>query len=429
VPSARSSHLPSVLAPFRVASFRFQWPSDLLTSWAFEMETLILGWYVLVETKSVLLLTVFGALQFVGTLLSPMIGMLGDRLGHRNVYCMMRATYMTLAAILTAIAFAGLVTPLVVLVIAALCGLVRPSDLAVRQTLVAETMPADRLLGAMGIARTTSDLARIGGALAGAGLFAALGMAQAYVCVTVCYGLSLLLTFGIQTESDRIRRLKPQVSTNAHPVAKPASPLRQTGEGLVYVWRQPHMLAGMWIAFLVNLTAFPLSGGLLPYVAREVYQMNQTGLGMLVASFASGALVGSVTLTFIGRSIQPARCMIIFAAIWYAMLLVFAQMRIAPAGSACLVVAGFAQSMSMVPLATMLLRTAAPEFRGRVMGVRMLAIYSLPIGLLVAGTLIERIGFHVTATLYATIGLLFTALIALKWRTAVWNVQSIGNAR
>ena len=33
---------------------RFQWPADLLMSWAFEMETLILGWYVLVETGSVL---------------------------------------------------------------------------------------------------------------------------------------------------------------------------------------------------------------------------------------------------------------------------------------------------------------------------------------------------------------------------------------
>ncbi len=49
----------SALAPFRVRNYRFQWPADLLTSWAFEMETLILGWYVLVETGSVLLLTLF----------------------------------------------------------------------------------------------------------------------------------------------------------------------------------------------------------------------------------------------------------------------------------------------------------------------------------------------------------------------------------
>src|ERR1044072_2995027 len=55
----------SMLAPFRVRSFRFQWPADLLASWAFEMETIILGWYVLVETKSVVLLTLFGASQYL----------------------------------------------------------------------------------------------------------------------------------------------------------------------------------------------------------------------------------------------------------------------------------------------------------------------------------------------------------------------------
>src|SRR3978361_735325 len=44
---------PSALAPFRIRNYRFQWPADLLTSWAFEMETLILGWSVLVEDGAV----------------------------------------------------------------------------------------------------------------------------------------------------------------------------------------------------------------------------------------------------------------------------------------------------------------------------------------------------------------------------------------
>ena len=65
----------SALAPFRVRAFRFQWPADLATSWAFEMETLILGWYVLVETGSVLLLTLFASLTYIGTLIAPMFGM------------------------------------------------------------------------------------------------------------------------------------------------------------------------------------------------------------------------------------------------------------------------------------------------------------------------------------------------------------------
>lgn len=118
---------------------------------------------------------------------------------------------------------------------------------------------------------------------------------------------------------------------------------------------------------------------------------------------------------------------ILSAFAWYALLLAFAQMRDALTGCAFLVVAGFAQSLSMVPLAVMLLRTSDKQFRGRVMGVRMLAIYSLPIGLLVAGALIERIGFHATATLYALAGLVLTAAILVKWRTSLWSLQGIAN--
>ena len=51
-----------MLAPFRVRGFRFQWAGDLAMSWAVEMEVLILGWYVLIESGSVSLLAVFGAL-------------------------------------------------------------------------------------------------------------------------------------------------------------------------------------------------------------------------------------------------------------------------------------------------------------------------------------------------------------------------------
>ena len=78
------------LAPFRIRSFRFQWPADLLASWAFEMEGVILGWFVLVSTGSVLALAVFGSLQFLGTLISPLFGMAGDRIGNRNLICLMR---------------------------------------------------------------------------------------------------------------------------------------------------------------------------------------------------------------------------------------------------------------------------------------------------------------------------------------------------
>src|SRR5688572_5654691 len=167
------------LAPFGVRSFRFQWPADLTTSWAFEMETLILGWYVLVETGSVLLLAIFASLQYTGTLVAPFFGVVADRVGRGNVLAAMRAVYAVLATALMVFALTGALTPVHVFVIAALMGLVRPSDMGMRNALVGDTMPPAHLMGAMGIQRTTSDSARIAGALTGAGLVASLGIGPA----------------------------------------------------------------------------------------------------------------------------------------------------------------------------------------------------------------------------------------------------------
>ena len=126
---------------------------------------------------------------------------------------------------------------------------------------------------------------------------------------------------------------------------------------------------------------------------------------------------------------MPGRMMLVFAGVWYSMLVVFAQMRVPAAAVVMLMLAGFAQSFCMVLLMVLLLRNTDEKLRGRVMGVRMLAIYSLPLGLLASGVLIERVGYHTTATLYAVAGLLFTGLIALKWRADLWRADMPANAR
>lgn len=406
----------SLLAPFQIRSFRFQYPADMLTSWGTEMETLILGWYILSETGSVLLLTLFGSLQYFGTLAAPVFGMAGDRLGHRAILCAMRASYALLALLLMALAFTGILRPLHVFIIATIGGLVRPSDLAMRGALVAETMPTHTFVSAMGASRTTSDSARTVGSLVGASLFAILGLGPAYAAITGFYVLGFLLTLGVGTV-----RPATHVSTRN-------SLWRDLREGLTYLWDTPSSLAGLCLAFLVNLTAFPMTSGLLPYVARDVYQMDQTGLGYLIASFAFGALLGSILISIIGRAIRPARMMVVFAIAWYAMLLVFVRMRDPTSGSLTLMCAGLAQSLSLVPMSALLLHGAG-AYRGRVMGMRMLAIYGLPIGLLGAGALIDRIGFVPTATLYCGVGIGLTLLIALHWRAALWPLHAPANAR
>jgi hypothetical protein len=139
---------------------------------------------------------------------------------------------------------------------------------------------------------------------------------------------------------------------------------------------------------------------------------------------AFGAFVGSILMTRSGIKTELARIMIVAAVIWHVLVLVFAQMTSLRAGIGMLMLCGFTQSLTMVCHTVILLSTSSQRYRGRIMGVRMLAIYSLPVGLLVAGGLISLIGFRLTASIYAVLGLAFTVLIAVKWRAALWQART-----
>ncbi|MBG05894.1 MAG: arabinose ABC transporter permease [Rhodospirillaceae bacterium] len=393
------------LAPFRVRSFRFQWPADLLTSWAFEMEMLVLGWYVLVTTDSVILLTAFGALGFIGTLVAPIFGMLGDRLGRRTMICFMRAYYGCLAVVTMVLGMTDNLTPYFVLALSLMAGLVRMSDLVMRNSLLGDTMPPAHLVRGIGLARTTQDTARIFGALAGAGLFAAFGIGNTYIVVTVFYVLSFLLSLGVAQSPTK---------------QDGASRWRELKEGFSYIWNTPRLLALMWLAFLINFAAFPFTLSLLPFSAKEIYKVAEGGLGMLVAAYASGAFVGSILMAVTGGARKPATFMISFAMTWFALLAVFAVITKLEVGLALLFVIGVVQSFTMLSMSSLIIGTAAAELRARVLGVRMLAVYGLAMGLPLAGVLIDAVGYAGTAWIFVAIAIAATAAIGLKWRRALW---------
>lgn len=427
----------AALTPFRLRPFRFQWTADLCTAWALEMETLILGWYVLVETGSVTLLTVFASLQFIGTLVSPMLGALGDRLGLRNVLAAMRLSYALFSAVILGFAIAGTLDATVVIVVAALCGLVRPTDIGMRSALVGATVPPTLLVSAMGISRTTMDSAKVGGALAGAGFMAAFGMVPAYITILVIYAFGVALTLCVDGGHPP-RHAAPEAGSAASgraavglAVAAPPrpTPLRDLREGLAYVWKSPRLLAAMTLAALVNLTAFPFTGGLMPYIARDVFHLDQTGLGFFVASFAAGALIGSVLISVFGPRVRAGWLMLGATLGWYLCLVGFVLSSTVPMAVTMLVAAGIAQSLSMLSLAILLLRTSEARFRGRIMGVRMLAIYPLPIGLLIAGALIPLAGYALAALGMIAAGVALLAVLAWGWRSDLLPRGALVNQR
>ena len=399
-------------SPFAVRSFRFQWPADLATSWAFEMEALILGWYILSTTGSVQQLVTVAALAWLGSIFSPFFGVAGDRLGHRTLLCITRGIYALLAAVLAALTLSNSLQQWHVFAIAAIAGLVRPSDMVMRHALVAQTMQSGMLLGALGFSRTTSDTARVAGAFTGAGGVALIGMGPAYVLVTAMYVAAFLLSLGVAG--------KPPVESRAHPLAD----LKQ---GFGYVWHKPDLLGAFTLAFLVNLLGYPVVFGLLPYVAKEVFVIGQAGLGWLAAAFWSGGLAGSLLVGAGHFRLRAARAMLWNGALWFLALLAFGQTTTLALGLALLFVTGFVQSFCLTPLAAVMLRSSEESMRGRVMGVRMLAIWGLPLGLLASGPCIAQLGYAATTLLYAGVGLAATIAIGYRWRSALWHRAAEAN--
>ena len=373
-----------------------------MTNWGSEMETLILGWYILVATDSPFLVGLLGALRFSGTLTAPIVGVIADRMSRKIILLVLRAGAGLSAVALLMLAAFGVIEPWHVFVIAAIGGFFRPADNVIRQSLIADTVPRDMLMNASGLARTTQDTARIVGALLGAALLSQLGLGWAYLGVTIFYAASVLLGLGISS-------IKPDVAI------KHVNPVTDLKDGVRYMMKSPVIQPIMFLAFLVNLTAFPLTNGLLPVVARDVYGSDENGLARMVAVFAVGALAGSLAMAALVKSRRPERFMMFAMVTWYVLLILFAGTNSNSVGLPLLALIGASISFSMISMSVVLMTFTSFEMRGRVMGVRMLAVYGLPVGLVVGGWLIERYGVQAAITGYAVGGLISAALAVVKW--------------
>ena len=366
------------------------------------METLILAWFVLVETDSAFLVAALSSLHFGGTLLSPFFGVVADRISRRAMIIAMRCGYAALSVALCAIALIGDVQPWQLFVIAGLSGLIRPSDIVLRNAIIGDTVPETQLRNALGLSRTTMDSARMFGAFAGASLFASLGLGIAYGVVAGFYAAAVLCSFGIDRGSN-VRTL----GTN---------PFQELIAGIRYMRDSSAIVGIMVLAFLVNFAAFPISHGLLPILARNSFGSDELGLARLVASFAVGALCGSLLIAALQRATRPGRTMMFFVLLWFVLLFGLGFAQTESQAIVLLVFVGCAQSLGMTSMSVLLLSLVEAEFRGRLLGVRILAVYGLPIGLLLLGALTEWGSVRWTIWIFAGSGFCFTVLIMLRWR-------------
>ena len=106
--------------------------------------------------------------------------------------------------------------------------------------------------------------------------------------------------------------------------------------------------------------------------------------------------------------------------LWHVSMLTFAAMGWGLAALATMVVWGMTQSLAMISMSSTLLHTSPVAYRGRVMGMRSLAVYGLPIGLIISGVIAEWLGIRTALAINSVVGLGGTFLTGLVWR-GLWS--------
>ena len=392
---------------FQQRNYRLLWFSDGITSSAEQMEFLVLAWFVLLETESPFLVGLYGSLRFTGTLFAPLYGIVVDRYDRLKLLRTARIIFTVIAAIIAALSFLDQIHIWHIFVLTGVAGMVRAFDNVTRQTLLADMVPRHNLGNAIALTRTGRDATQIVSPIIGGFLLDSFGLGWTYVVI-----IALLLGGTGLTVP-----VKPPPRT---PTARGASIFTTLADSFRYALRHQVILALLLLAFLVNLTGFPLNQGLLPVFAYDVLLTDSTGLGWLLGAYSAGAFVGSIVIAGIGNMERAGRLMTLGAVAWHAGIAALAGSKWFGASLGMLAFAGITQSFTMVTMSILLLGSTPTNIRGRMMGLRSLAVYGLPIGLLASGAIADTLGITVALVTNGVIGVAITALIAIALRS-IWR--------
>jgi Transmembrane secretion effector len=182
-------------------------------------------------------------------------------------------------------------------------------------------------------------------------------------------------------------------------------------EGLTFVKRTPVLLA----AILLDLLAVLFGGAvaLLPVFARSILHVGATGLGILRAAPAAGALLGAAFVTRHPIGGRAGRTLLTVVTLYGASIVVFGLSRTFIVSLLALAFSGFVDLYSMNIRSTIVALASPDRLRGRVNAVEMVFVSaSNQLGAFESG-----LAAYLVGTVPAVVGGgVMTMLTALSWR-------------
>ena len=377
------------------------------------MEFLVLAWFILQETNSPFLLGLYGALRYMGTLFSPFYGIVVDKYDRTRLLQILRTTLTGFAFLLLLLIPTGLLHVWHVFILVGVAGVARSFDSVVRQTLIPDVVPRAGISNAVALTQTARNVTQVLGPIAAGLLLTQFAMGWSYIAIVGLYSIGTITA--TRLEARPRARLTPDA----------VSVMTDMRRALAYVRKEEVVLGLLLLAFLVNLTALPLNYGMLPVYAKEVLDVGATKLGQLLGAYAAGATLGSIGVAFLPPMRRPGVVVAVANIGWHMAILSLASIVGFQSALGVLALAGLAQSLTMVSMSTLLLSIPGPEIRGRVMGLRSLAVYGLPLGLLASGALADLMGASVTFAISGGMGIILGVAILL-WTRQLWHYPQEG---
>lgn len=364
--------------------YRIYWTGQLCHMQGIWLYRIAAGWLMFELTHSPAWL---GAIGFAMTLpillISPIAGVICDRIGHLRMAIIAIACGLPVMAITMALTWAGLMTPILLIVLFLILTTFVAFEYPGRQSLVPSLVPPEHLTEAMALNWSAFNTAAFTGPLL-AGLLLSLGGATlSFAAVVLTYALMLQALLRLRTTAD------PPAQSLV--ISRLATDLL---EGLRYTGAHRLIPLVLAMVFITQVLLKPYVD-LMPGIAKTVFAEGLSALATLLAASGVGAVIVAGLMTFLAGRFHLIRTLVYCAFAAVAMVLLFATTKNLWIGAVLVAALGGLLTAIGIASSTLIQATVDDDYRGRVISILLaLLIGATSLGTLGVGWLSEFIGFQ-----------------------------------
>ena len=380
---------------FSYKSFCIFWCVRFLGISAYQILTVAVAWQLYDITSSALDLGLFGLFQFLPALVFALpAGQAVDRYNRVHIVTLCLIVQAGVGACLYLTTAQDFISRDIIFLMALFLGLTRSFQMPAQQSLTPSLVPRRILQNAVAFSSTGMHTAIIVGPAIGGFLYF-LGPDVVYLICTALILSSVILTFFI-----RYRHKKVTTKIN----------VKELFAGINFIWRNKTLLG----AISLDLFAVLLGGAtaLLPIYAKDILNVGPEGLGILRAAPALGALICALFIAQWPMKTKVGKKLFFSVGVFGISMLVFGISTSFILSVVALVLAGAADSFSVVIRMTLIQLETPDTMRGRVSSVNAIFIgASNELGEFESGATAELFG-PVGSIVLGSIG---TILVVLVW--------------